>query len=91
MALFSVLCASSVVAQSDNFGPGGQPPGDRPEPPSFSDMDSNSDGVLTEDELRGPMQKDFSQIDADGDGSVTESELDSFMQSHRPPEMPDNS
>ncbi len=84
------LSSSFAMAQSDNSGPGGQPPGDRPAPPSFSDMDTNGDGVLTEDELKGPMQKDFSQIDADGDGSITESELNTFMSSHRPPERPDN-
>ncbi len=85
IGLACLLLSTSVFAQS-------QPP-QRPDmgpPPSFSDMDKNGDGVLTSDELEGPMRNDFSQIDQDGDGTVTEAELEQHMQSHRPPEPPKN-
>jgi len=83
--LGTLLLSSSVFAESAPSGNHHMGP-----PPSFSDMDTNGDGVLTSDELKGPMQRDFSQIDADNDGSVTESELDEFMKNHRPPEPPQN-
>ncbi|CAM3953721.1 EF hand [Vibrio aerogenes CECT 7868] len=60
-----------------------EPPGP---PPSFADSDLNHDGVLTEDEVRGPLAEDFDQIDTDGDSQLTEEEIDAFMQSHKPPE-----
>jgi hypothetical protein len=62
--------------------------GDHRHPSSFSEMDKNGDGVLTQDEVEGPMQHDFSQIDTNGDGELTQSELDTFMQNHQPPERP---
>ncbi len=80
---FTLLLATQALAQT----PPQKPSGDH-KPPSFSQMDTNGDGVLSESELQGPMQRDFSKIDADGDGSVTESELDTFMKNHRPPGPP---
>lgn len=80
-----LLSAGSAFAQSS--------PPDRPDmgpPPSFSDMDNNGDGVLTSDELEGPISNDFSQIDQNGDGAITQAELDEFMQNHKPPMPPRN-
>ncbi|PJC87136.1 hypothetical protein CSW98_04330 [Vibrio sp. HA2012] len=61
-----------------------------PEPPSFSAMDSNGDGVLDQDELKGPMRNDFNQIDADHNKEVTELELNTFMKNHQPPMPPEH-
>ncbi|MGO3346154.1 MAG: hypothetical protein ACTIM4_12900 [Marinomonas sp.] len=44
-------------------------------PPTFSQMDANGDGVLTKDEVKGPLADDFDRIDADGSGDITEDEL----------------
>ncbi|CAH0529731.1 hypothetical protein [Vibrio hippocampi] len=44
-------------------------------PPSFDEMDQNGDGVLTTDELRGPLLDDFDKFDVDGSGTLTEDEL----------------
>lgn len=83
--LLGCTLSTSVLAQSP---PSGQP--DMGPPPSFADMDTNGDGVVTQDEVQGPMQRDFSTIDSNGDGSLTEEEIDTFMQSHQPPQRPDS-
>ncbi|WP_319552500.1 hypothetical protein [uncultured Vibrio sp.] len=64
----------SISAFADDR-PAPPPGGDRPEPPSFSNIDTNGDGVLTKDELRGPFLEDFDKLDVDGSGSLTEDEL----------------
>lgn len=79
VALMTVLSTASVFSQEKPS---------MPEPPKFSEMDTNGDGVITSDETRGPMERDFDQIDSDGDGKITEQELTDFMQSHRPPQRP---
>ena len=78
----ALLC--SPFALADNQPPA--KPGNGGQPPQFSDFDTNGDGVLTSDEVRGPMKRDFDQMDSNGDGQVTESELDTFMRSHKPPQ-----
>lgn len=83
LTIAASLASAGALAAFDNGGSGG----DRPEPPSFSEMDQNGDGVLNQDELKGPMQKDFSQIDADSNGELTEQELNTFMENHRLPEF----
>lgn len=79
------LLSASAMAQNQ--------PSDRPEmgpPPNFSDMDSNGDGVLTQDEVQGPMQRDFSDMDSNSDGQLTETEVDTFMKNHQPPQRPNH-
>lgn len=79
------LLSASAMAQNQ--------PSDRPEmgpPQSFSDMDSNGDGVLTQDEVQGPMQRDFSDMDSNSDGQLTETEVDTFMKNHQPPQRPNH-
>lgn len=73
--LGALLITTACANDGDRKGP----------PPSFSDIDSNSDGYITTDEAKGPLARDFSSIDADGDGKVTEAELSKFMSKHRPP------
>ncbi|MBP1841613.1 CREC-EF hand family protein [Formosa algae] len=49
-------------------------------PPTFdtllSEMDTNKDGKLAENELKGPIAESFSEIDTDGDGFVSKTELE---------------
>ncbi|ELV8695624.1 EF-hand domain-containing protein [Vibrio fluvialis] len=89
VSLFALLgCAllsTSTMAQDQ---PSGRP--DMGPPPSFSDMDSNGDGVLTQDEVQGPIQRDFSSMDTNNDGQLTETEVDTFMKNHKPPQRPNN-
>lgn len=67
-----IMTASLLSLFSINSLANGQPP---KEPPSFDQMDSNGDGVLTKDELKGPLLDDFDRFDADGSGSLTKDEL----------------
>ncbi|WGY44973.1 EF-hand domain-containing protein [Vibrio sp. ABG19] len=83
------LAVSCALLTSYSFAqPGPSGDHDMGRPPSFAELDNNGDGILTQDELQGPMQRDFSQMDSNGDGEVTEPELDSFMRSHKPPQKP---
>lgn len=41
----------------------------------FAMVDANKDGVITEDEVPGPMARGFSRMDADGNGKVTKDEF----------------
>ena len=46
-----------------------------PQPPTFEELDTNGDGELTRDELKGPLLKDLEKFDADGSGRLSESEI----------------
>ncbi|WP_086980777.1 EF-hand domain-containing protein [Vibrio aphrogenes] len=62
-----LFSAYSFSALADN---------DRPQrPPSFEQMDTNGDGELSKDEVKGPLLDDFDQFDKDGSGTLTEDEL----------------
>ncbi len=80
LTVLAVVFSTNALA-SDRPEP---PSGGMGKPPSFSEMDKNSDGVLTSDEVQGPMRDHFSDIDTDGNGKITETEFSS----HRPPEPP---
>ena len=43
--------------------------------PSFDDLDTNGDGVLSKDEVKGPLADHFDTIDVDGDGVITKDEM----------------
>ncbi|MEO9275240.1 hypothetical protein ABFY09_10265 [Marinomonas sp. 5E14-1] len=65
VATFALFSVHSMAANQP-------PPG---EPPSFQELDKNSDNLLTKDELRGPLLDDFDRFDADGSGSLSEGEM----------------
>lgn len=68
MTLSALLfSAYNFSALADNDRP--------PQPPSFEQMDTNGDGELSKDELKGPLLDDFDQFDKDGSGTLTEEEL----------------
>lgn len=48
---------------------------------SFSQVDANADGLISEDEAQGSQQltDNFDQVDANGDGYVNQSEYDSLL------------
>ncbi|MBM7034890.1 hypothetical protein JQC93_00615 [Vibrio sp. 188UL20-2] len=46
----------------------------RPPPPSFEQMDSDGNGELSKDEIKGPILDQFDELDADGNGTLSESE-----------------
>ncbi len=52
---------------------------DRKEPPNFAqilkEMDSNKDGKLSKDEVKGPLKDGFAKIDLDKDGFISETEF----------------
>ncbi|MFZ1323214.1 MAG: EF-hand domain-containing protein [Ignavibacteria bacterium] len=41
----------------------------------FSQMDNNKDGILSKEEVIGPLKDDFAKIDTNSDGFITEEEL----------------
>jgi len=51
------------------------------EPNTFTDLDTNRDGMLTRDEVVGDTQlsRDFDKIDVDRDGAITRLELKAYM------------
>ncbi|HUG90193.1 MAG TPA: hypothetical protein VML55_05140 [Planctomycetaceae bacterium] len=70
------------------FGPpGGGPPGGGQgggrRPPDFDDLDQNSDGKLTPDELSGNLREAFPLIDKNEDGGIDQEELDAWRAQRR--------
>jgi Ca2+-binding EF-hand superfamily protein len=41
----------------------------------FAQMDSNNDGKLSKDEVKGPLNEKFSEIDSNSDGFISKNEL----------------
>jgi Ca2+-binding EF-hand superfamily protein len=72
LALSSILALSTFAsAQSDERGKG-----NRPDPiERFKAIDTNGDGTLSKDEVRGRMAERFDDLDADSDGQITPEEL----------------
>ena len=73
-----VLMAGLVSLGANAQAPGGNK--DRQQPPSTEElikmMDSNKDGKLSKEEVKGPLKDDFSKIDTNKDGFLTKAELD---------------
>lgn len=42
---------------------------------TFAKMDSNKDGKLSKEEVKGPLLNDFSKIDTNNDGYISKEEL----------------
>lgn len=72
--LLSLLCAATVFVTSASFA--ADKPNDQPgPPPSFEQLDTNGDGQLSKEELKGPLLNDFDRFDANGDGFLSQDEL----------------
>ena len=52
----------------------------RKKPPTFKqllkDMDTNEDGKLSLDEVKGPLKEVFAKVDVNEDGFITETEFE---------------
>ncbi len=68
-----VFFSTSSFGQSQNRQ-------ERKEPPTFEElikqMDTNEDGKLSKDEIKGRLKKDFEKIDTDEDGFITAQEFE---------------
>jgi Ca2+-binding EF-hand superfamily protein len=57
-------------------------------PPTFSEllekMDKNEDGLLSKDEVKGPLKDNFDKVDTDQDGYISEEELKKAPKPERP-------
>lgn len=62
----------TLFAQPNDKGEGKKPPTAEE---AIKQMDTNKDGKLAKDEVKGPLKDDFSKIDADKDGYITLEEL----------------
>ncbi|WPJ95634.1 EF-hand domain-containing protein [Coraliomargarita algicola] len=76
--LLLVLSTSLLgfTAQAKPDGEPGEAKGKRPSPQEiFQRMDSDENGTLSLEEVKGPLAEHFDKIDADGDGQITPKEL----------------
>lgn len=74
IVLFASCKTSSETKNNSNQkerSQGGQPSVEK----LLTEMDSNKDGKLSKDEVKGPLAKDFSKIDTNEDGYLTTEEL----------------
>jgi Ca2+-binding EF-hand superfamily protein len=42
----------------------------------FGRMDTNRDGKLSKEEVKGPLQNNFAKVDTNGDGVISKEELE---------------
>ncbi|MDP5060890.1 MAG: EF-hand domain-containing protein [Maribacter sp.] len=72
--LFTMLVAFGTVAVN------AQSKGERKEPPTYAklleEMDKDEDGLLSKEEVKGPLKDDFDKIDTDEDGFLSEKEFE---------------
>lgn len=68
-------CKTTSETESNNNSTqrsrGGQPSVEN----LLTQMDSNKDGKLSKDEVKGPLKNDFSKIDTNDDGYLSKDEL----------------
>ncbi|MGX9416706.1 hypothetical protein ACXJY6_11100 [Vibrio sp. RC27] len=74
ISLLSLLCATSLLISAPSFA-ADQQKGHPGPPPSFDQLDANGDGVLSKDEVQGPLVDEFDHFDENGDGVLSKNEL----------------
>lgn len=79
-AVVTILGCSSTEKTSQNEPVGGAPPSTDE---TFARFDSNKDGKLSSDEVKGPLKKDFAKIDTNGDGFISKEELNKAPKRNR--------
>lgn len=42
----------------------------------FTDLDADEDGLISKEEVKGPLKNDFAKIDTDEDGFISKEELE---------------
>jgi Ca2+-binding EF-hand superfamily protein len=87
VALAIVACSSSKQSTNANAKTNGPPITDQ----IMTEMDSNKDGKLSMDEVKGPIKSDFSKIDTNSDGFISKEELSKAPKPNRqgPPQGQD--
>lgn len=59
-----------------------QQSGNRKAPPSvdeiFEELDADEDGLLSKEEVKGPLKDMFDEIDEDGDGFLSKEEIENM-------------
>ena len=62
--------------------------GGKQKPPTYKEllekMDANKDGLLSKEEVKGPLKDDFAKIDTDEDGLISEAEFKKAPKPKRP-------
>ena len=70
------LADSDALSSKGKRQRGKRQSGDRPDPAQMMEhMDSNKDGKLSKEEVRGPLARHFSKIDSNNDGFISKEEL----------------
>lgn len=58
--------------------------GERPDPAKmFAEMDTNEDGKLSKDEVKGPLLEQFAKIDSNDDDFISKEELENAPKPER--------
>jgi EF hand len=78
--VMAILSCSSTEKTLENQPPAGAPPGTDE---TFAKFDTNKDGKLSADEVKGPLKKDFAKIDTNGDGFISKEELNKVPKRNR--------
>jgi len=80
-------CLMGEVSQSERQGPpnrDGRNQGQRPSAKAIiAEMDSNKDGKLSKNEIKGPLVNEFSTVDTNNDGFISLEELKNVNQEKR--------
>lgn len=84
VSLLTTAIAAGLFASAVDAKPRG---GMERERPSFTELDTNSDGVLSQEELQAPMQERFAAADTNGDGALSAEELAEAAQTRRAERM----
>lgn len=75
----ALLTVSLFAVSTQSYGQNPEQKG-KHEPPNYAalleKMDSNKDGKLSKDEVKGPLKDGFEKIDTDEDGFITEAEFE---------------
>ena len=85
LALSQMSAAQSTPAENATSQP---PPGgvhDTTKPTRFNNLDTNSDGKLSRDEVVGDteLSRNFAEIDTNGDGYISRDELNAYMRDRK--------
>lgn len=71
VTLISLFIASLAIANTNQ-----RPPKPMSADKIISQMDTNGDGKLSTDEVKGPLKNGFSKIDSNNDGYLSQEEIE---------------
>ena len=70
----AVLSSCNIQGQSQNDKPKGHKPPSTEE--IFKKLDQDEDGMISMEEVKGPLKDDFEKIDIDENGYISKEELE---------------